>query len=307
MSANRSNSSLKRKTTGFTLVELLVVIAIIGVLVGLLLPAVQAAREAARRTQCINNMKQLGLAALNYESANGHFPTYGLALNGYGSGVAGPNGQPNVKTKARIENLSWTYQLMPLMEANNLYELRSQIGVVPELLSQRMPGLTCPSRGLRVLVNGIGDEEFYGDYASFAMDAIFWRIIKGESGIEVPFYPNPESHRVDPVRGDVSEIDLLEQHISQGVIGRGGYLRASQAPSALAAFQKVDTSAITDGASNTLMFGEKGIPGDLYEDYANNPTERSGYWAGGFSTVRLGIAFNPDSIFSTSGNYKKFS
>src|SRR5271156_669168 len=60
---------------GFTLIELLVVIAIIAVLIALLLPAVQAAREAARRAQCVNNLKQIGLAAANYESSQGAFPS----------------------------------------------------------------------------------------------------------------------------------------------------------------------------------------------------------------------------------------
>lgn len=98
-----SSSTLKNR--GFTLVELLVVIAVIGVLVGLLLPAVQAAREAARRMQCGNNLKQLGLALHNYESTHRVLP----AVYSHGSSLVG--------------NFSAQAQLLPFVEQGNVQDL----------------------------------------------------------------------------------------------------------------------------------------------------------------------------------------
>ena len=91
----------------FTLVELLVVIAIIGVLVALLLPAIQAAREAARRTQCVNNLKQIGIGMLNFEKARKSFPP----------GEFKPAG---VNTNG---GLAWSAWFLPYIEENNLYNL----------------------------------------------------------------------------------------------------------------------------------------------------------------------------------------
>src|SRR6476620_9177155 len=100
---------MERLRKGFTLVELLVVIAIIGILVALLLPAVQAAREAARRTQCTNNLKQLGIAMQNHHSAKNRFP---MNIN-----WIWPKGTHN----ARRNFASHLLNLAPYMEETSLH------------------------------------------------------------------------------------------------------------------------------------------------------------------------------------------
>ena len=101
----------RRSSCGFTLVELLVVIAIIGILVALLLPAVQAAREAARRSQCANNLKQIGLAILNYESAHQVLPPGGITVG------------PCCGTQSHT---SWAIAILPQLEEMALYDQYDQ-------------------------------------------------------------------------------------------------------------------------------------------------------------------------------------
>ncbi|MDO5114216.1 MAG: DUF1559 domain-containing protein, partial [Planctomycetia bacterium] len=132
---------------GFTLVELLVVIAIIGMLVGLLLPAVQQAREAARRMQCNNNLRQMGLAALNLESSHKHYPPGGWKWSFTGDPDAGfGEGQMG----------GWSYSLLPFLEQNTLYQLGADGDPGTETTTQKngakqraespIPIFYCPSR-----------------------------------------------------------------------------------------------------------------------------------------------------------------
>jgi prepilin-type N-terminal cleavage/methylation domain-containing protein/prepilin-type processing-associated H-X9-DG protein len=108
------------RSRGFTLIELLVVIAIIAVLIALLLPAVQAAREAARRAQCVNNLKQLQLAAMNYESSQGTLPMGNMMFNDTPRNV-GPNGSPCGGAVSSYTNYTAFDYILPFMEQGNGY------------------------------------------------------------------------------------------------------------------------------------------------------------------------------------------
>lgn len=142
-----------RRKCGFTLIELLVVIAIIAILIALLLPAVQQAREAARTAQCANNLKQIGLALHNYQTAHGVFPPGNLvALSPAKQGRSAlhtPVGEP-------VEDASWSWavMLLPHLEQGNLYELLGVRDDDPidrahffrfELMTTKLPVFLCPS------------------------------------------------------------------------------------------------------------------------------------------------------------------
>jgi prepilin-type N-terminal cleavage/methylation domain-containing protein len=164
----RSNHFKTGKLSGFTLVELLVVIAIIGVMVGLLLPAVQAAREAARRMQCSNNLKQIGLGMHNHHDTFRHLPS---------------NVRPNALSTVRIR---WATFLLPYIEQNTLFEQIDQnrnwsdaVAATPgqtpnrTLFGTRIQTYECPSAPNGTIIDGAPAPETWapivanGDYAGF--------------------------------------------------------------------------------------------------------------------------------------------
>lgn len=157
MNENPNQRSRFRKR-GFTLIELLVVIAIIAILMSLLLPAVQQAREAARRTQCKNNLMQLSIAIHNYE----------MAFDCYPPGCVNPTGP--ILNQAGGYHMGWTVQLLPFMEQAVLFRLvdfdRSIYSDGPnsQVRSASITSLSCPTDWADRSVNGAGVTNYVGIY-----------------------------------------------------------------------------------------------------------------------------------------------
>jgi prepilin-type N-terminal cleavage/methylation domain-containing protein len=144
---SRSRFRQRRCMVGFTLVELLVVIAIIGILVALLLPAVQAAREAARRAKCVNNIRQIGIAFQSYHDARKYYPQYHNAVVPTGKTASDYHNSAGYTTWI---GPTWAISIMPYIEEQALYD-----SFINHLITQKLP-LTSLAAGklLRTIVPG---------------------------------------------------------------------------------------------------------------------------------------------------------
>jgi prepilin-type N-terminal cleavage/methylation domain-containing protein/prepilin-type processing-associated H-X9-DG protein len=151
MTGTTPKRAIRNPRYGFTLVELLVVIAIIGVLVALLLPAIQAAREAARRVECTNKLKQMGLAVQNLTDALGVLPTGGDGIfpdiKNYVTPYQSNNGTPNGSEK---QGLSTFYQILPYLEQNAVHGLNTTEALQETVISLYF----CPSRRAATITLG---------------------------------------------------------------------------------------------------------------------------------------------------------
>ena len=256
----RSN---KKHETGFTLVELLVVIAIIGVLVALLLPAVQAAREAARRTECKNKLKQVGLSVLNLEGAKGIFPTGGDKIFPKIKNYL-DNGVPNGPAK---QGLCWGFQILPYLEQGAVYGLNTNAELQDTVISMYFcPTRRAPTRSEDTNNSG-GLTVVLSDYAGTMPCgyADYKRLKKYRP------WANPKFRRTLFFGGSSGTNYILkvpDNEIYEGVIVRTPWRHGTKkTPGEFAENvpMPVKMAQITDGTSNTMMIGEKFVRPDLYD------------------------------------------
>lgn len=226
---------VSHRRAGFTLVELLVVIAIIGILVALLLPAVQSAREAARRMQCTNNLKQLGLAMHNYHDAHNTLP--------YGSGDCCD--RSNKFAWGGI----WPTMILPQLEQQNLHsaiDFKVHTQDLPvAILTTVIPMYSCPSDGGGGQ-NLILDKRFSAHNPPRAMGLWYTASMGPTSPDQCPFCPNTTA----------SPSNYCCQGNNFGTLPGGSYPAGSGVGMFSRYRNSVNFGEVRDGLSNTIMLGE---------------------------------------------------